>query len=44
MPFNQKFPIVLPAEIYFVELLVCDAHWKVMNGGVNDTKALLRER
>ena len=44
LPFDQKFPIVLPAEGYFVELLVSDAHWKILHGGVNDTMAFLRER
>ena len=41
---NQKVPIVLPAEGYFIELLVSDAHLRTMHGGVNDTMAFLRNR
>ena len=41
---NRIFPIVLPDRGHFIELLVRDAHFKVMHGGVNDTMAFLRER
>ncbi|GFY57571.1 integrase catalytic domain-containing protein [Trichonephila inaurata madagascariensis] len=44
LSYHEKHPILIPAKIRFTELLVKDAHEKVLHSGVADTLIQVREK
>ena len=44
LPFDKKFPIIMPRSHHFTELLIRDAHNNVYHNGVKETLAELRSK
>lgn len=43
LPYNAKYPVMIPAESYLATLIVRDTHLMVLHGGVRDTLTQLRQ-
>ena len=44
LPFDSKFPVLIPEEHYVTELIIRNCHNNVMHNGVKDTLTELRQR
>ena len=44
LPFDSKFPVLIPEEHYVTELIIRSCHNNVMHNGVKDTLTELRQR